>query len=132
MDPKKTVLIIEDDPALRLALTEKLTDSGFAVLEAGDGKEGITIALAKKPDLILLDLLMPKMDGPTTMHHIRQDAWGKHVPFIIFTNFDADDKILRKVGDNQPSFYLIKAETSLDEIVSKIKDVLQITDSPVV
>ena len=124
MSLKKTILVVEDDTALRLALTEKLTLSGFNALAAQDGQEGVNTALEKKPSLILMDLLMPEMDGATAMSFIRQDPWGSNVPIFILTNFDEDNKIFKNVAESNPTYYLIKAEISLDDIVTKITQYL--------
>ena len=63
----KRILVVEDNPALSKALVDKLTNEGFAVLHARDGEEGFNMALSEKPDLILLDLVMPKVDGTTML-----------------------------------------------------------------
>jgi len=64
------------------------------------------------------------MDGITMMETLRQDEWGKRVPIIILTNLDASDKIIDTILKDQPSYYLLKANTKLEELVDKIKDVL--------
>ena len=125
MDQKKTIMVVEDDASLRLALTEKLEQSGYTALSAQDGEEGVSMAIEKKPSLILMDLLMPKMDGATAMGLIRQDSWGKTVPIFILTNFDEDNKIFKNVAENNPTYYLLKAETSLDELINKISNYLK-------
>ena len=68
---QKTILIIEDDNALRNVLVEKLTDEGFTVLEATNGEEGLEVSLRARPSLILLDILMPKMDGLSMLTKLR-------------------------------------------------------------
>jgi CheY-like chemotaxis protein len=79
------VLIIEDSALLREVMRDALQSSNFRVSEAENGKEGLEKALAEHPDLILLDLMMPVMDGVTTYKRLRQDAWGEKVPVIILT-----------------------------------------------
>lgn len=128
MKPDKTILVIEDDAVLRSALVDKLKHDGFSVTSAEDGEEGLTTALAIKPDLILLDLMMPKMDGTAVMDGLRSDPWGKNVAVIILTNLDADDTIIRKIVTDQPSYYFMKADTSLEDLVIKIKEVLKISE----
>ena len=83
-------------------------------------------ALKDRPDLILLDLIMPKMDGMTVMNKLRQDEWGKTVPIIILTNLNMDDKIMRGVSKDEPAYYLMKAEVKLEDIVAKVREVLKI------
>jgi CheY-like chemotaxis protein len=120
----KTILIIEDDIALRTALTEKLFQEKYTTLSAQNGEEGLTLALQKHPDLILLDILMPKMDGMNVMKKLREDEWGSSVPIFIFTNVDPNDHMLTNVMKDHPTYYIIKSNTTLEEIVEKIKDIL--------
>lgn len=90
---KKILVIeaVEDNAPLRKALHDKFSLEGFSVIDAKDGEEGLTVAMSEHPDLILLDILMPKMDGLTMMKKLRQgDEWGKHVPIIVLTNHSAD------------------------------------------
>lgn len=121
----KTVLILEDDVMLQKALAEKLIHEGFNVLAADDGVEGLALALEKHPDVITLDISMPKKDGLVFLDEIRQDPWGKTVHIIVLTNSVADDKIVSKIAADQPSYYLIKSNTSLGDIVSKISELTQ-------
>lgn len=122
---KKTVLIVEDDKMLQKALTEKLIHEGFNVLIANDGAEGLVSALGKHPDIITLDMSMPIKDGFAFMDEIRQDPWGKTAHIIVLTNSVADDKMVSKIVAYQPSYYLIKSNTSLGEIVSKVIELTQ-------
>lgn len=122
---KKTVLIVEDDVLLQKALTEKLIHESFNVLIANDGAEGLRLALEKHPDVITLDISMPKKDGIMFMDEIRQNPWGKTARIIVLTNSVADDKIVSKIASDQPSYYLIKSNTSLSEIVIKVTELVQ-------
>lgn len=122
---KKTVLIVEDDVMLQKALTEKLTHEGFNILIANDGAEGLELALEKHPDVITLDISLPKKDGIEFLDEIRQDPWGKTARIIVLTNSVADDKIVSKIAADQPSYYLIKSNTSLGEIVTKVTELVQ-------
>lgn len=123
---KKILVIeaIEDDNSLRRALRDKFTREGFNILEAIDGEEGLTIALSEHPDLIVLDILMPKMDGLTMMKKLRQkNEWGKNVPIIFLTNLSADnDKINKAITDYMPAYYLVKSNHTIDDLVEKIKE----------
>lgn len=120
----KKILIVEDEIPLRKALVDTLLNEGFEVLEAKDGEEGLSTALSDKPDLILLDLLMPKMSGLQMMEKLRGDVWGKKVPIVILTNRIPDDKIMADVMKYEPAFYLVKATLNLDEVVLKVKATL--------
>jgi two-component system, OmpR family, alkaline phosphatase synthesis response regulator PhoP len=122
----KLILIAEDDPTLLNALEAKISLEGFKTITASDGQEGLKKALSNQPDLILLDVMMPKMDGMEMMNKLRQDDWGKKVPVIILTNKNVDDKIISQITKNQPSYYLTKSNTQLYEIIEKINEVLGI------
>ena len=122
---KKTILIIEDELPMLKALSDKFTLEGFEILEAKDGAEGLKVATSKKPDLIILDIFMPVMDGKTMFEKLRQDAWGKTVPVIILTNLNPDDKTLDELMKNGPSYYFIKSKWKLEELVGKVKKELE-------
>lgn len=124
-DAKKVILITEDEAPMLRILTDKLTESGFETLQAKNGEEGLALALQHHPDLILLDVLMPKLDGMTMMGKLRQDDWGKTVPIIVLTNVSPDsDETLQAIIKNQPAYYLVKSNNTLEEIVEKVHDVL--------
>lgn len=125
---KKTVLIVEDEPAMRQALNGKLSASGFEVLEAKDGVEGLEIALKEMPDLILLDILMPRMDGMMMMKKVRETEWGKEIPIVVLTNLSADEKITAGVVIDEPSYYLMKTDWPIGEVVNKVRSALGIGD----
>lgn len=122
---KKTVLVVEDDIMLQKALSEKLTHEGFNVLIANDGEEGLVLALEKHPDIITLDISMPRKDGLAFMDEVRQDPWGKTARIIVLTNSVADDKMVSRIVAEQPSYYLIKSDTTLSEIVAKATELTQ-------
>lgn len=114
------VLLVEDEEMLQRMYKTFLGNHGYVMLSAYDGEEGLQTALREHPDVILLDIRMPKMDGMTMLSKLRQDSWGKDAKVIILTNLDADDKILKDVIASHPSYYLIKSnikpETILDYI----------------
>ena len=117
------ILIVEDEKILRDALTIKLKDEGFEILEAEDGLAGLDMALAEKPDLILLDIIMPVMDGITMLQKLRDDPEGKKIKVIILTNLQDQEKVTEAVKNNTQE-YLIKSDWSLSDIVLKIKEKL--------
>jgi len=123
---KKIILIVEDEPALLNIYTQVLTMEGFHVLRAANGQEGMEIALSDKPNLILLDLLMPVMDGLTMMKKLREEnVWGEKVPIIVFSNLSAkQEKITKAVIEYKPAGYLVKADCSLQDIIKKINEQL--------
>ncbi len=117
----KKILIIEDELPMLKALSEKFSREGFSVLEARNGEEGLDIALKTKPDLIILDLFMPVMDGKAMMEKLREDEWGKKVPIIILTNLNPDDKTLNEIMASGPAYYFIKSKWQLEDLTEKVK-----------
>lgn len=129
-ETKKIILVAEDEPAMLSILTDALIQSGFAALQAKDGDEGLRLSLEKHPDLILLDILMPKMDGLTMLKKLREDIWGRNVPVIILTNVSADtNTIIQSIVRDQPAYYIVKSDVKLEHIVEKVKEVLGNTGS---
>lgn len=121
------ILIVEDEQLTRQALVDGLKSGGLEVLEADNGEDGLAKALKEHPDLVLLDIVMPKMDGITVLDKLREDPWGSQVPVIMLTVLDTDDAILEKIVRNKPAYYLIKKdELHTEEIVSKVKEKLGI------
>jgi|WetSurMetagenome_2_1015567.scaffolds.fasta_scaffold469536_1 two-component system, OmpR family, alkaline phosphatase synthesis response regulator PhoP len=121
----KKVLVVDDEHAVRLALNDKLEAAGFEVILANNGIEGLKMAFVNHPDLIVLDILMPKMDGIETLKMLREDSWGKNVPVIILTNI-SDYYQLEEALKIGISEYMVKAEWSLKDVVERVKAVLNI------
>jgi DNA-binding response OmpR family regulator len=116
------ILIVEDEENALGPLSERFKAEGFEVSAARDGVEGLEKATAEQPDLILLDIVMPKMDGMTMMKKLRDSGdYGKSVPIILLTNLSADEEILKGVAEDEPAYYLVKVDWTLDEIVEKVK-----------
>jgi two-component system response regulator MprA len=119
------ILVIEDEKSLRDAMVDILHLKKFIALEAKNGKEGVETAFREHPDLILLDLIMPEMDGMTALKKIRENAWGKKVPIIILTNLSAiNGNVADDARTHTPTHYLIKADWKLHDIVGKIEKLL--------
>ena len=125
-DQKKKVLIVEDEAPMLAALTDKFEREGFSVEGARDGKTGLDRARVTKPDIILLDIVLPVMDGLTMLKQMRAtNDWGKTVPVILLTNLSADKaEIVRTVAETEPSYYLVKTDWTLDQIVEKVREQL--------
>jgi len=123
-DKKTKILIVEDEEVICKAYADELRDEGFAILIAKNGQVGLELALREKPDLILLDILMPIMDGLTMMDTLRQkDLYGKNVPIILLTNLSAsEEKIMKAITKNEPAYYLVKSDWSLSAVMEKIKE----------
>jgi len=127
-EDKKRILIvevIEDDKPLLLVLSERFTGEGYHVISATTGDEGLALALKNKPDLILLDIVMPKMDGLSMLKELRKDPWGKKAKVILLTNLSADENIIRAVTELEPAYYLIKTDWKMDDIVERVKKSLE-------
>lgn len=127
MKKPKKILIVEDEKNLRTAIVDVLQYENFETLEAKNGKEGLKLALKEHPDLILLDLFMPEMDGMTALGKIRRDAWGSKVPVIILTNINPSaEELVQDVIQNEPLYYFIKSDWKLHDIAKKIEETLWI------
>lgn len=125
METKKIILIIEDEKSLRRALVDILCLKNFIPLEAKNGKEGVELAFSKHPSLILLDFIMPEMDGMIVLKKIRKSKWGKKVPIIILTNLSAtNEQFAADVTRDASTYYLIKSDWKLHDIVKKIEEIL--------
>ena len=123
-DKNKKILIIEDEEVINKIYREELRDQGFTVFAANNGTDGLDIAFREKPDLILLDILMPGMDGLTVMNKLREkDLYGKNVPIILLTNLSAsEERIMQAITKNEPAYYLVKSDWSLEDVVEKIRE----------
>jgi DNA-binding response OmpR family regulator len=122
------VLVIEDDPPTYRALFDGLQRHGLSVLEAHDGADGLAFALSHRPDVIVLDLLMPRMDGFQMLEKLRmENKWGKNVPVIIFTVVDpAEKQVSDRVAELQPTYYLEKSSLSIDDLYEKIMSIIEV------
>ena len=128
MAKEKRILIVDDDITLRKALEGKLKKAGFSVVQASDGEEGLELAEEKKPDLILLDIVMPRMDGMTMLTKLRSAEWGKDMPVIILTSLS--DAMRITAAMQQDTFdYLVKSDWSIDGIVQEVKERLHMEGS---
>ncbi|MBH41480.1 MAG: response regulator [Candidatus Magasanikbacteria bacterium] len=117
------ILLVEDDSFLANIYKTKFEMEGFSVNVAENGELGLKEAKKKKPDLILLDILLPKMDGFTVLQHLKADSALKDVPVVLLTNLGQKDDVEKglKLG---AADYLIKAHFKPSETVDKVKKVL--------
>ena len=118
---RKKILLIEDEAFQSRILGDMFTNEGLDVLKSGDGEEGLKIALKEHPDLILLDIILPKMDGITVLKELRKDSWGKNIPVVILTNLVEAEKAKEALKEGVYDF-LIKANSGLNEILEKVKE----------
>jgi DNA-binding response OmpR family regulator len=121
---KVKILIVKDEEIINKAYADKLRNQGFLVVVAKNGQEGLALALSEKPDLILLDILMPVMDGLAMMDALRnKNAYGKQVPIIFLTNLSAsEERIMKAIVDGQPAYYLVKSNWDISQVLEKIKE----------
>ncbi|MFA5840799.1 MAG: response regulator [Candidatus Paceibacterota bacterium] len=128
---KFLILVVEDEKILANTLTEKLDAEKFDVIESFNGLDGLEFALQRHPDLILLDILMPKMNGFEVIKKLNEDPWGVNAKVIILTNVgDPGDAVAKSglTGLGKNYEYLTKANTSLEEVVLRIKHKLGIKE----
>lgn len=124
------ILVIEDDKFLRKACEVSLTKRGFAVLTAVDGEEGVQQAREGSPDLILLDMLMPKMTGIETLVVLKQDEQTRNIPVVILSNSSIEADV-QKASALGAVGYLVKAALSLRELGDRVVGFLEDAGKPV-
>ncbi|HCX27623.1 MAG TPA: response regulator [Candidatus Portnoybacteria bacterium] len=123
-DNKKKIILVEDDKFLSEMYVVKLTESGFEVDVAADGEEGLNKIKEQKPDLVLLDIVLPKMDGFEVLRNIKNEPGLKNVSVIALTNLGQKEEVEKglKLGADD---YIIKAHFTPTEVVAKAKKVLE-------
>lgn len=121
---QKKILIVEDENSLQNAMKEFLLAEDFKVVVADDGEMAVNLAKKEKPDLIMLDIILPKKDGFEVLAELKMDARTNTIPVILLTNLEDAGDIERafSLGINM---YLVKANYSLKDIVGKIKGALK-------
>ena len=119
----KKILIVEDESEVIQMLSSTLKQEKFEIIEAKNGAEGLEIALSSKPDLILLDIEMPVMDGISMLKELKKDNTVKNIPVIVLTNY-SDAKNIAEAMENGASGYLIKVELKNGDLVKNIKNTL--------
>ncbi|MDP3971234.1 MAG: response regulator [bacterium] len=119
----KRILIVDDEPLILKAYQEHLIGEGYDVSVAQDGQEGLKKAQDYKPDLILLDILMPKLNGIEVLQQLHADKELAKIPVIVLTNLVGGDSVNEAVKTGS-LHYLIKSDHSLKEISSKIKNAI--------
>jgi DNA-binding response OmpR family regulator len=123
---EKHILVVEDEIDLREAMMEALHEEGYQVSGAENGQVGLEIALTAHPDMILLDLMMPVMDGQEMFKRLREDGWGRQANVVILTAMD-DVGNIALAHEEKPLDYFIKAHHSLDDLVKQIRLLLYTT-----
>jgi DNA-binding response OmpR family regulator len=118
------ILIVEDELTLNKALEEFLVEEKFEVFSAFDGEDGIKMAKEKSPDLILLDIILPKKDGFEVLDYLKLDKKTQKIPVVLLTNLESAEDI-EKAFNKGATTYLVKANYRLEDIVKKIKETLK-------
>jgi len=121
MSNKTKIVLIEDDQILVKVLFEELKEAGFEVEQAFDGEEGLNLVKSSKPDLVLLDLVMPKKHGLEVLAELKKDPQTSAIPVIIITMSSGDEDVKRglQMGAND---YIVKSQHAVAEIIEKIKN----------
>jgi len=125
MPDHRVLLIVEDEERMAELLRSAFVKEGFVVTHMSSGKEGLNEALLSHPSAILLDIMLPQMDGLEVLSKLRQDGWGKNVPVVMLTNLTPDNKILENISENEPSYYLVKVNSTIEDIVGKVKAAIE-------
>ena len=120
----KKILIIEDEPAQATTIDLAMKRSGFDTLIAGDGAEGLEKARGGAPDLILLDLVLPKIDGISVLKQLRADEATSKIPILVLTNL-ASGETVKEVMEAGGTDYLVKTDYTLEQLVHKVEGVLK-------
>lgn len=117
------VLLVEDDEMLHGMYTQKFKTQGYEIVSAYNGADGVKLAETEHPDVILLDVIMPKMDGFVALKKIRKEAATAKIPVILLTNLGQEEDVRkgRELGAND---YFIKANHTPSEVVGKVKALL--------
>lgn len=123
MPDKKKILLVEDDRMLLEMYSAKFTHDGFDIRTAENGTDGLKLAKEWKPDLVLLDIILPKLDGFATLKEIRKDAAIKDTPVILLTNLGQDQDI-KKGKILGADDYFVKANHTPTEVVEKVRGLL--------
>jgi DNA-binding response OmpR family regulator len=121
---KKSILIVEDEKSLLSVLCDKFKREGFLVYSAMDGKEALQNACKLRPSLVVLDIIMPSMDGLTMLKKLRESRWGSQVPVLILSNLSDPQQIEEATGRGVIE-YLVKSNWGLNDVVEKVKQTLK-------
>jgi CheY-like chemotaxis protein len=121
----KKILLADDDKLLRDSLAKVLSARGYEVLQAGDGEEAFSLAEANAPNLLITDIMMPKLSGMDLMEKIRHTVWGENIPMIVLTVKDQDIEGLNKTMQVRTVAYLSKSEISPEGVAALVDQYLK-------
>ncbi|MDD5606414.1 MAG: response regulator [Candidatus Pacebacteria bacterium] len=117
----KKILSIEDDSSLQKTLVDFLKKQNYKVFSASDGLNGLELAKNEKPDIILLDLILPKLEGFSVLEELKSNDLTRNIPIIITTNLEQPENI-EKAIEKGAAAYLVKNQYTLKELLGKIKE----------
>ncbi|MDD5144641.1 MAG: response regulator [Candidatus Pacebacteria bacterium] len=120
----KTILFIEDESALQKTFGEVLTQEGYSMISALDGELGLRMAESKKPDLIILDLILPRMNGFEVLKSLKESEETKNIPVIVLTNLGSMEDVDKAISLGATT-YLVKADYKLEEVLEKIAAIIK-------
>ncbi len=118
------IVLIEDDTNLNELYTHIFFSEGFDVTTAKNGRDGVQAVIDKKPDLVVLDLVMTQMDGMSVLEEMRGHAWGKEIPVIVFTNLNINDAMQVKFSGYKRVTVMLKVQTTPDQLLEKVYEIL--------
>ncbi|KKT29141.1 hypothetical protein A3G55_04585 [Candidatus Giovannonibacteria bacterium RIFCSPLOWO2_12_FULL_44_25] len=119
----KKILFIEDEEALQRTMGEMLEQNSYSILKALDGEAGLKMAKKELPDLILLDLILPKKNGFEVLEELKKDSATKNIPVAVLTNLEGSAEVERALALGATT-YLVKANYKPDELLAKIEVIL--------
>lgn len=119
----KKILLVDDDTSLRQLYKLELERRGYSVIEAGDGEEGLDKAAHEKPDLILLDIMMPKLDGVAMLGRLKVDVITANLPVVMLTNF-GQENLVKQSFSLGAADYILKYKVTPAEMADKVDKLL--------
>jgi DNA-binding response OmpR family regulator len=118
----KKILLVEDDDILQRMYQKRLQSEGYEVIQARDGKTGLSLAKSDQPDLILLDIMLPGgLNGFDVLEQLKRDQKTKDIAVLVLTNLDSEEKVAKEIG---ASGYLVKVNTKPDQVIVKVNELL--------
>jgi DNA-binding response OmpR family regulator len=124
MADKTKVLVVEDEKMISDMYKTKFEMGDYKVIQASDGREGLDMAKEMKPDIILLDIIMPKLDGFVVLQELKKDTATKDIPVILLTNLGQEDDV-KKGKELGADDYFVKANHSPADVVKKVESILK-------
>ena len=124
MEPKKNIMLVDDDPLITKIYEKKLKAEGYGVVIESNGESAIITAEKKNPDLILLDIMMPKMSGIETLKILKEKVSTKNIPVIVLTNLGSNAEEMETAKILGAVNYLVKSETSLKKLIEEVKKII--------